>query len=795
VRRQLNFEIFAATLAAALIEIGYTRILAFKLYSFFASLVVGLGLLGLGAGGMVVAASRGLAGPARSQLVAWTCLGGGAAAGGGCAVIASLRLDASAFAGEPLQSVKLGAASLLLAAPLVAAGVMVGFVLATRAQAMGSLIAGGFVGTGLGCALSVPLIEVLDPPRVVMLAGALLTAAALPFAVRARVLLAACVVSIGTLAASATFWNWYPDPVVDRAKGFEALRQHRLAGSTRWSPVFRLDVVESPQTPRDPWLLHRDGMVGSEMAHLPSSVDRLERTARRLPFNALRQPAARVLVLGAFGADEIAAALRFSTAHVTGVEPDAETLRLLGDSSGGTPIRLKVDPRVQLVHGDARWFLDQTRETFDLIWVVAPDLYAAMKSATSKAFVAIESNLYTVEMIEGAFRRLAYGGVLCAQFGEPDYDRKPNRTFRFLATAKQFFHEAPIPEFDARVMVASSAPGFGPSVKTTVVLSREPFPPLQIERFTLHAENQVPRGVTRFAPGRTPDNSLIPWLIGYRRDLVGDPYRDLPYYVGPVRDDSPFFWHVTRFSDALGTPEPSTGGPFDRSDGLGELVLLQELALSAVLGLALALLPLMKNRRAWGSIANKAGFAAYFATIGIGFVFVEAAVRHRFGTMLGHPARTFTVTLLVLLLSAATGSVLSARYTKSPERALGLLVAALFVLLSLWHLAAPRAAQASVGASLAIRSLVILLLVAPVGACLGAFVPVGLSAAGGSSLERRQFIAWLWAVCALAAVVGSILAKVVAMATGFKFLLVAAPAIYCAGALALVQAQESAVER
>ena len=53
----------------------------------------------------------------------------------------------------------------------------------------------------------------------------------------------------------------------------------------------------------------------------------------------------------------------------------------------------------------------------------------------------VESYLYTREMVAEALDHLAPGGVLCMQFGEVDYDRKPRRTARYLATARSVLAE------------------------------------------------------------------------------------------------------------------------------------------------------------------------------------------------------------------------------------------------------------------------------------------------------------------------------------------------------------------
>src|SRR6478736_2494967 len=50
-------EIFAISFAALLLEIAYTRVVSFKLFYYYTYLVIGLALLGIGAGGVLMAVS------------------------------------------------------------------------------------------------------------------------------------------------------------------------------------------------------------------------------------------------------------------------------------------------------------------------------------------------------------------------------------------------------------------------------------------------------------------------------------------------------------------------------------------------------------------------------------------------------------------------------------------------------------------------------------------------------------------------------------------------------------------
>jgi hypothetical protein len=353
-----------------------------------------------------------------------------------------------------------------------------------------------------------------------------------------------------------------------------------------------------------------------------------------------------------------------------------------------------------------------------------------------------------------------------------------------VSTARQFYRDERIPDFPSRVFIASSQ-GLPPFAESTVLLSRTALRAEQIAAAKLQTSERMPGGVVRYAPGHRRHDTLIREVVLTPPDLIGEWYRQQPYRLTPVRDDAPFFWHFASFSDAAGGSGLDEPELLDYEDGLGERALLVLLLVSAVVGLSFAIVPLLGLRDTWRAMPHKASAAVYFCAVGVGFMFIEIPLIQKLTLLLGFPTRSLTVTLFSLLLSTGIGALLSSRYTGSPQRASGLLLAALFALLSLWHLVLPYAVREFSGSPLAVRTFVAVSLLAPLGVCLGGFLPIGLAAVASASEHPRQFVAWAWAVNALASVVGAILAAILAMMTGFKFLLVAAPVIYAAGVLAL----------
>jgi hypothetical protein len=99
------------------------------------------------------------------------------------------------------------------------------------------------------------------------------------------------------------------------------------------------------------------------------------------------------------------------------------------------------------------------------------------------------------------------------------------------------------------------------------------------------------------------------------------------------------------------------------------------------------------------------------------------------------------------------------------------------------------------GSSLAVRVLLTVLLVVPMGGCLGAFLPAGLVVVGRLSARSREYVAWVWAVNGFFSVVASVLATIVAMVFGFRYLTLLSLAVYAVGVVAFMRIPREAAVR
>ena len=128
-----------------------------------------------------------------------------------------------------------------------------------------------------------------------------------------------------------------------------------------------------------------------------------------LPYRFKRTPG-RVLVVGAGTGNDVAAALRHGAARVDAVEIDPAILDFGRALHPEAPYS---DPRVQAVVEDARSFIRNSKDRYDLIVYGLLDSHTLLAGLSG---VRLDSYVYTVEAFREAREHLAPNGVLSVSF-------------------------------------------------------------------------------------------------------------------------------------------------------------------------------------------------------------------------------------------------------------------------------------------------------------------------------------------------------------------------------------------
>jgi spermidine synthase len=793
-RREL-IDIFLVSFAGLLLEISYTRVISFKLFYYYTYLIIGLALLGIGAGGVAVALSPRLRRAPTATIIGWATAIGAALVLLGYLVIAKLpmsTLDIWRYGSQRSFSnlARMLIVSLALFAPFLMIGVVISTLFGRRSDRIGRLYFADLVGAALATGLVVFLIRGIYPPAALMLAGVVLALVALGRAAedrRPKVLVPAVIVLIALVGG--TFKANSIDIKVDGGKVFAA------PGTTTyraWSPIFRVDAAPIADQPNEPGrlLLYHDGLLGSGIYHFDGSADGLNKfdfphDPRAFPFDVLGRQPKELMIIGAAGGHEILASLYYAVGHTDAVELNPVTYDMLKNRFADYAGHIAQRKGVNYVLGDGRSYLERSDKRYDIVWYPAPDSYAAANAASNGAGVLSESYLYTTDAVRASIDHLANGGILATQFGEIDYGRKPNRTARYLSVVRKALRHFGVEDAASHVLVATSPTRLGGSNVSTILVKRTPFTASQITQFR-STTAKVPGAQVRAAPATTGDEGIAWKVLNLRGTALAKFYADYPYDVKAVDDNGPYFWNFARLGSVVKNMNHDITSQ-DPEAGTGERVLILLLGIAFLFGLLFLIVPFLAIRREWRALPRKPMSALYFSCLGLGFLFFEITLIQRLTLFLGYPTYSLTVTLASVLLFTGVGALLSER-VKDRGWTVGLwLLGALAVLTVFYEVALPALTDSLFNLSLLLRIIVTFAVLAPLGLCLGMFMPLGLGAVGRLTNLQREYVAWGWAVNGFASVCGSVLTTLLSMEFGFRTVMAFAVIVYAVAVVALRQ--------
>ena len=774
--------ILLVSLGGLLLEVSYTRIVSYKLWYYYTYLVIGLALLGIGSGGVLVAVSARLRRWSTDRIVAVCSVAGALSIAVGYLVVARMPIDTIAIwdygTGASFKNLAaLGVICFVLFATFIALGIILSVLLGRAGDGVGRLYFADLVGAAAGCFVAIPLIARLGPPATVALAALVFALVGVLTVGRASRLAVAGGALAAVLAAAVVAGDDGLPPIRVEATKLDGAD----AVSSGWGPVFRVDVLDVGV--EDGLLLAHDGTFGSGLRRFdgdPDTLTNYDTDPRAIPFRVLGEPPARELIIGSAGGNEILASLAFDATDIEAVELNPVTVELLEDEFADYTGRLAERPEVDLHQGDGRSYLARSDGAYDLVWFVAPDSYAATNAASSGAFVLSESYLYTTEMIEETLDHLTDDGIMVVQFGELDVEGSPNRTSRYVVTARRALAQLGVDDASSQLLVSALQTDSGDF--STIVVKRTPFTPGEVRAFEAAVAEQ-PGSLVLHSPGATTGgDNLVTRLAGGTAEEVDAIVAAHADDVSAVSDDAPFFWHFSRFGDVLGDIlEPVAVA--DPEDAIGERVLLLLLGFAVVYAGVFLLLPFALVRRRWSSLPAKGTSAAYFAALGLGFMLFEITMIQRLSAFLGYPTYSLTVTLASILLSTGVGALLSGRLIGRERRAMPALLGALAVLTCLYQFGLGPLTEGLLDQGLAVRVAIAFVLLCPLGLLLGLFMPLGLRQVARLGDAGEEYVAWAWAVNGFFSVIGSVLTTVLSMTFGFRAVQFSALGVYAVAAI------------
>ena len=178
--RRFYPETFLIALAVILLEVSYTRVFSYKLVYYFTYLIIGISLLGLGAGGVFVAIFERLRRTPTEKVILISAVGGAIAVLVSYLLVALVPLHlfrmmmsfAHGYVASPLWTLaKLSLVLFVLFLPFLAAGIALSKIFAAHTERIGRLYFADLIGAALGAAIVIPLLSWITPPGTVFLSG------------------------------------------------------------------------------------------------------------------------------------------------------------------------------------------------------------------------------------------------------------------------------------------------------------------------------------------------------------------------------------------------------------------------------------------------------------------------------------------------------------------------------------------------------------------------------------------------------------------------------------------------
>jgi hypothetical protein len=682
-----------------------------------------------------------------------------------------------------------------MAAPFVFAGVVVSLALTRSPFPIGQVYGLDLLGAALGCLAVLGLLNLLDAPSAVIVAGVIAGLSSLAFAASASVedrqrlksnprwrqpatvVVALLVIALFNALSPVGFSPILVKNAIDvpgKYHKFEKWNSYSRLRASRphimfpemWGPSSK-----QPAETRVPDVeMGTDGFHTTEMFHYDgtnNSIDFLQYDMVNLAYHlpGVRKSA----VIGVGGGRDILSAHLFGVADITGVELNPIYIDLLTrDTFYKNFSNLTAIPNLKLHVDDARSWFAATNEKFDLVQMSLIDTFAATGAG---AFSLSENGLYTLEGWRAFLKTLNQNGVFTiSRWYDPS---NINETGRMIGLATAALLDAGVKDARPHLYVATT------DKLATLILSKSPFTDEQLR--ILHDAAREGGFSELLTPDRQSESKLLSQTVESRdlaslNRVLDSTYLDLTVPT----DQRPFFFNQLRIFDLQGlvtvvrNERNNVDGGVWWGNLMASAVLMMILFISIIAVIATILIPLRSAARECSRTLAIAG-NLYFSLIGVGFMLAEIALLQFFSVYLGHPIYALGICLFSLILASGVGSMAS-DWLKLNTRARlltwGCIVVAYLALLQ-WVL--PSVFQSTTNRERLVRIGISLAAILPLGFLLGFAFPTGMRLVSAIDAQPAP---WFWGINGATGVLASVLGVIFSMSFGINVTMLIAAACY-----------------
>jgi spermidine synthase len=535
--------IFCLGLSIILFEIALTRVFAIMMWHHFTYMVISIGLLGFGASGSLLTATRigsGKQSPVRGLV--WCSLFYGVSVMLAFCFATLVRIDSLAIWQQKENFLALFLIYLIIGVPFLLGGLGIGLALTRLVEHVNKLYFSDLVGSSVGAGLSVVLLKAFGSSAAVMMAGVFGLLAAFCFSLGAPRrylalsvpgLVLALIVGLAftggapVLGIPAASWRVPYAPGKEALVAESFLREVSNAGllggqspelTKIYSATAEVEVGANIEAP--PMIGGDQGLVDhlaesravGQDGTAPTMLFKQASDLSRFPFLDDSQAATayvvhkasgrreqNVMVIGVGGGVDVMTALTNGARKVTAVELNTAMIEMVkeryDDYLGGLfrPGGHALADRISLVNSEGRAWLRSHDDTYDVIQMSGVDSYTALSTG---AYTLSESYLYTTEAVQDFYHHLDDNGIVTYSRFIEAAPTKPRETLRLANIACTALRELAVPDPAAHIAV------FQGRVWASTMVKKQPFTAVEIEALREFACRQGFVGLV-FDPTRT----------------------------------------------------------------------------------------------------------------------------------------------------------------------------------------------------------------------------------------------------------------------------------------------------
>lgn len=764
---QIYTGVALTTLATLVLELSLTRIFSVVFYYHFAFLAISIALFGLGAGGVLsyVVAPKGTNVYRRLGFLAVSV---------SCVTVLSLALILTRT--EPTNAT-LALIYFTSALPFVLAGIIVSLVISETVSRVDRVYFFDLIGAAAGCLLLVPFLEVIGGPNTVIIAS-------VAFAASSAVWFNLAGSSRGRMGGVALALLFVALIIINLKRPFIDVifaKGQRLTNEiyVKWNSFSRIGIAPDKDSGMKLIFIDADASTGIANFDFKNLTEAQKRDlASQGPgFVYQLRPAAKTLIIGPGGGWDVARAIASGSKDITGVEinPIIATT-IMRKNFPQLSQNLYLRPEVRIVVEDGRSFIRRSPEKYQILQATLVDTWA---STAAGAFALSENNLYTTDAFYDYLSHLTDDGILAfTRWGfEP-----PRESLRLLSLARVALDRLGEHDYKSHFMVIREGSVEGWGARDTVLISRKPFSPQDIEkaRAALAAGNME----AVYIPGDAKPSEFATLLT------TPDPeqfYRNYRYDVRPVDDNRPFFFYTVQPRDLFNF----LAGPTDSADYKINRAVPLLFGLMGISIVATAVILVLPPLVLGSKLPRERGvqrMLLYFLCIGVGYILVQVSLIQKFVMLLGHPTYALTVIIFSMLVFSGLGSFFSRKFVAADDGRLRRVLLLVAVLVAILAFTAPWVTDAGMVWSLPVKILVTALMIAPAAFMMGMPFPSGLL-----RLERVHpaSVRWAWALNAASSVLGSATAIFLAIYLGLRETLLAGGIMYICACVTVISSNLS----